>query len=171
VQKTNISLNSLRFSDKKGNLVVREDYNLIFRDSDYAEIFIQSRMDFWTELYSMNLVLAPDMNETLQEIEIKKVFKLISKFCKVPYKYVAGDSRKRIHTDPRKFGIIWLRFRKIGPSAIAHCIGVDHSTVSYHYKEGLKYMETDSNFNDKYYEIDEHLAKILTGKQDEDKEL
>ena len=38
-----IVLNSLRFSDKKGNFIVREGYDLVFNNYKAVEIFIQDR--------------------------------------------------------------------------------------------------------------------------------
>ena len=102
-----VSLNSLSFTNSEGTIIVREDYFLQFENEEYAEVFIQSRYKFWKDLDDMKLSINIDMNETLAEIQIKSVLRLVSKYLGFRYRDVISKSQKRYFVEARRFAAIF----------------------------------------------------------------
>jgi len=155
-----VSLNSLRFSDKNGATIVREDYAISFVDHEAMEKFIQNRHRFWTELYGTDLLIAPHSNETIQEIEIKKVFKLVAKHLKLSYLDVVSRSRKAKYIEARRIAINLCLGTGVMKTSIAEAMGYNHSTIIHHENKHKGYMEVDKVYNNLYHSIyrDEYLG-------------
>ena len=163
------TLNSLIFSDEKGNMIVREDYySLIFANSDYANTFIENRKAYWEGILVMKMTISPDMNETIKIIEIKKVFRYTARFLNIPVDEVLSKSRKRRLVDARRYAIMVCCQRGMPHSLIAEQIGLDRTTIIHHDNAMRDLMEVDREIREKYYEIEDFVLTTINGLYKED---
>ena len=102
-----VTLNSIKFSDKQGNLIVDEGCILTFGNEDHAERYIQKRYKFWLKTLGVEIVIAPDMNETLHEIEVVRVFKLVARYYNILYRHMTSKSRKTELAEARSKLLDW----------------------------------------------------------------
>lgn len=164
-----ITLNSLRFSDEKGNMIVQEDYYcLMFANIDLANSFITNRKSYWEGVLITKLTISPDMNETLKIVEIKKVFRYTARNLQIPINEVLSKSRKRRLVDARRYAIMICRERGMSHALIAEQIGMDRTTIIHHENMMRDLMEVDQEINDKYYEIEDFVLTSLNGSFKED---
>lgn len=157
-----ISLNSLRFSDERGNFVVTEYYGLTFNNHETTEIFVQARHKYWTDLLQKKLVFAKDDNETLEEIEINKVAKLMAKHLKISYRTMIA-SQKRSCVEARQFIIHICSDRKVKQSTIGVMLGYKRNTINYHLRKSLDLIETNKEYRERYYEAEDYILSKING--------
>lgn len=164
-----ITINSIKFTNEKGGLIVQEDYySLIFSDADHVNKFIESRKAYFEGLFLRKLTVSPDMNETIKLVEIKKVFRYTARKLQIPTEKILSKSRKRQYVDARRFAIKVCRVRGISHSLIADQIGWDRTTIIHHDKTLTDLMETDDRIFQEYYEVEDYVLTSLNGSFKED---
>lgn len=164
-----ITINSLKFTNERGELIVQEDYySLIFVDTDHVNKFIDSRKAYFEGLFLRKLTVSPDMNETLKLVEIKKVFRYTARKLQIPIEKILSKTRKRQYVDARRFAIKVCRMRGISHSLIAEQIGWDRTTIIHHDKTLTDLMETDDQIFQDYYEVEDFVLTSLNGTFKED---
>jgi len=129
-----LSLNGLRFSDDRGKFVVGEDHFITFRDKETLERYINDRLRFWQLVLDMELQFMQDCSETLEEIEVYKVLKLVASKLGVPFDKAISDSTKDA-VDVRRLTIKICSERKVRVTSIAKGLGISHDLVIYHRKK------------------------------------
>ena len=158
-----INLFDIRFYDKDGNKIVREEYNIIFGSHDKAELFIGDRKRYWSELFGIELVIEPRQNETIEEIEIQKVFKLTAKKMGISERYVFHKTRSASIIDVRRVAIaICLEFG-LSVSIIGHAIGFNHTTIIHHRKKFIGFCQHEPGYEDRYIQIKDYVLSKLNG--------
>ena len=155
-----ITLRSLIFSDTKGVEKVRQYYDIEFGNEEDAEVFIQDQYKYFTGLYG-KLVFRQQSFDTLTEMEIKQVLKLVSKFFKLQYRDVKSRSRKPKYVEARRMAAMICIERNKSRSAIYEFLGIDHSNLSHHEKQFRNYMETDPEYVKKYNDCSEYVMGEL----------
>lgn len=163
-----ISLNSLRFSDIKGNFIVQEEYSLTFSDFEKLEMFIQSRAVYWKEMYEMELVLAPDHNETLSRSDIFAIFMFTATYFKIPQADILKHTKKSEIIEARRYAIALCIERGIKPKHVANEIKFDHATVGHHRDLFYKFCDTEKGYHDIYMAFEEFILTKLNGRFKED---
>lgn len=164
-----ITINSLKFTDERGNLIVQEDYySLIVVDADHANAFIDSRKTYFEGMFLRKLTVSPDMNETLKLVEIKKVFRYTARKLQIPLEKILSKTRKREYVDARRFAIKICRMRGISHALIAEQIGWDRTTIIHHDKTLTDLMETNDQIFKEYYEVEDYVLTTLNGSFKED---
>ena len=164
-----ITINSLKFTNERGELIVQEDYySLIFVDADHVNKFIDSRQTYFEGLFLRKLTVSPDMNETLKLVEIKKVFRYTARKLQIPLEKMLSKTRKRVYVDARRYAIKVCRMRGISHSLIAEQIGWDRTTIIHHDKELTNLMETNDEIFEQYYEVEDYVLTSLNGTFKED---
>ena len=159
-----ITINGIKFTDERGNLIVHEDYySLIVVDADHANTFIDNRRVYYEGMFLMKLTVSPDMNETLKLVEIKKVFRYTARKLQIPVEKMLGKTRKRSYVDARRYAIKVCRVRGISHSLIAEQIGWDRTTIIHHDNTLTDLMETDDRVFQEYYEIEDYVLTSLNG--------
>ena len=162
-----LSLNGLRFSDIRGNFVVSEDHFITFRDKETLERYINQRHRYWKGLLKMELQFMPDSSETLAEIEVYKVLKLVSAKLGVPIERAISSS-KHDAVEVRRLTIKICTERKVRVGTIAKGLGIAHDLVVYHKKQFNNYIETDQAYKEKYIEIEDFVFSTMYGRFIED---
>ena len=158
-----VNLVDIRFSDKGGKQIVREEYNLIFDSYERAEVFIQDRTKYWKKLLNMDLVIAPYQNETIEEIEIQKVFKLTAKAMGISSRYVLRRTRSDPIIEVRRMAIAICLDFGLSEAIIGKSIGYDRTTIIHHRDKFYDFCETELGYEDRYEEIRHKVKKKLTG--------
>ena len=156
-----INLNSITFSDKDGAMVLTEHYEITFANASDAEKHIQERAKYWKALIHKPLFIAPSMNETIEEIEIKKVFKLTAKYFDLKYSDMMSRSRKTTLVEGRRIAINICFERGVRQYLIEDATGIDHATIIHHRKKWAGFMETDSNYAFKFGSVEEFVLTSL----------
>ncbi len=159
-----ITINSIKFCDERGNLILQEDYySMIVVDAEHATTFIDSRKMYFESMFLRKLTVSPDMNETLKLVEIKKVFRYTARKLGIPIEKILSKSRKRAYVDARRYAIKVCRMRGLPHSLIAEQIGWDRTTVIHHDNTLTDLMETDDRIFQEYYEIEDFVLIGLKG--------
>lgn len=156
-----VALNSLKFSDKSGNLIVDEGFMLTFGNNELAEIFIQKKHKYWQKILEMDLVIAPSLNETLHELEVVKVFKLTARHFNILYSNMMSKSRRRDYVEARRIAINICKFRHVQDSVISRATNIDHSTIVHHKKQFAKLIEYDKKLFTTYEAAEEFVCDKL----------
>jgi len=156
-----ITLNSLTFSDEKGNMVVQESYGLIFNNIKTVEIFIQERYKYWKNTLNRKLVLAPDHNETIDELGIRRVFELTAEAYGLKPDAIFSRSRKAPLIEARRFAIA-ICF-EVGQSLtnIKNAVGYSHANVIHHRDKFNELCENEYGYLDKYLGLNEVVLNKL----------
>jgi len=163
-----VSLNSLKFSDSKGKFLVREDYFLVFENDELAEKFIQERHRYWSGLYGVDIMMAPNKNEVITELDIKKVFRHVCKYLGVSYPEIYAKTRKAEYIEARRFGIMVCIDYGQSQDDIARVLKKDHSLVAHHKKKFYDLCTVDKNYEAKFEKILDHVKKNIGGVYSED---
>lgn len=164
-----ITINNIRFTDERGNLIVQEDYySLIVVDEDHANTFIDNRRVYFEGMFLRKLTVSPDMNETLKLVEIKKIFRYTARKLQIPVEQMLAKTRKRSYVDARRYAIKVCRVRGMSHSLIAEQIGWDRTTVIHHDNTLTDLMETDDSIFQQYYEIEDYVLIELNSRFKED---
>lgn len=163
-----ISLNSLRFSDTKGNFIVQEEYSLTFSDFEKLETFIQARSAYWKEMYKMNLVITPNHNETLSRSDIFAIFMFTAKYFNIPQIDILKRTKKSEIIEARRYGIALCIERGIKPQHIAREIRYDHATIGHHRDLFYKFCDTEKGYHNTYMGLEEYVLEKLNGRFKED---
>jgi len=156
-----INLNSLVFSDEKGIEVFRKDYFMEFKILENAIIFLDAEHKYFEEVYKRKLVFSEDMNETLTEIEIKRVLRLVAKFLKLRYGDVISKSQKRELVDARRYAVMICISRGKTRSSIYEYLKIDHSTVTHHIKQFRNHCSAYPKYRETYEECFEYVISQL----------
>jgi hypothetical protein len=159
--KKPISLNSLVFSDEKGNRVFRKDYFMEFETLDYATTYIEAENKKYSELYGIKLVFSEDTNETLTEIEIKRVLRLTARFLNLRYRDVISKSQKRELVDARRYAVIICLTRGKTRSSICEFLHINASTIPHHIKQFKNHCDAYQKYQETYYECFEYVMQNL----------
>ena len=158
-----VNLVDIRFSDKGGKLIVREEYNLIFNSYEIAEVFIQDRTKYWKELLKMDLVIAPYQNDTIEEIEIQKVFKLTAKAMGISSRYVLHKTRSDSIIEVRRIAIAICLDYGLSEAIIGKAISKDRTTIIHHRDKFYGFCENEPGYEDRFTEIKDKVKKKLGG--------
>ena len=156
-----VTLNSIKFSDTEGNLIVDEGCILTFGNGDHAERYIQKRYKFWSKTLGVPIVIAPDMNETLHEIEVVKVFKLVARFYNILYKHLVSKSRKSELVEARRIAINICKERKVQDAVICRVMKINHSTVVHHKKRFKVLCENEPKLVRTYTDCEEFVMETM----------
>ena len=156
-----ISLNSLKFSDKRGKLIVKEDYFLIFDSSENMEKFIQTRHKFWQETLNKDIVLAPEYNETIDELGIIKIFDFTADFLKV--NNILSRTRKAKIVEARRFAIAICVDQGQLITTIANAIDFNHANIIHHRDRFYELCDTEKGYQDRYLGIHDFVMNQLNG--------
>lgn len=159
-----INLMSIRFSDINGRQVVREEYNTIFRTHELAELFIEERREYWQKLFDMKLKIDPYRNETIEEIEIQKLFKLTAKAMNIDPKFVLRRTRDADIIEVRRISIAICGEFGLSPSNIGRAINMNHTTIIHHRKRFFDLCRLEPGYEDRYNEIRDNVLNKLNGK-------
>lgn len=162
-----ISLNGLRFSDDRGKFVVSEDHFLTFRNRETLERFINNRHAFWQDLLNMKLQFMQDASETLAEIEVYKVLRLVAKSLGIPIETALSESTKDA-VEARRLAIKICVERKVRIGSIAKGLGMAHDLVIYHKNRFNDYYKTNKSYRDKYIEVENFVFSTMYGRFVED---
>lgn len=162
-----ITLSSLTFSNDRGEFIVRKDYFMEFKDEAQAEIFIQAEFKYFTSLYG-KITFAHNMNDTLTEIQIKSVLRLVSSFLGLRYRDVISKSQKREFVEARRFAVMICIDKGKTRESIYEFLKIDHSTVVHHVKQFRNLTSTDPSYRNKYDECLEFVSISLNGQFKED---
>jgi chromosomal replication initiation ATPase DnaA len=127
-----ISLSSIKFSNKEGELIIDDGCTLTFGNEEFAERYIQERYKYWKEVLMVDLVIAPEMGETMREIEVVKVFKLVARFYNILYRTMISKSRESELVEARRAAINICKERKVQDAVINRVLKVSHSVIIYH---------------------------------------
>ena len=156
-----LSLNSITFSDSKGNAVITEDYYITFSGDEAMEKFIQDRYRYWKELLTMDLVIAQDSCETLVELDVRKTLRLLCKCFKVDYKGARSKSRETKYVEVRRFTMVICRKRSTNLSVIGKSLGLDHSNIVHHLHKFDSLFETEQNVRDDFKKAEDYIVKYM----------
>lgn len=151
------------FSDKKGNSIVTEDYNLTFSNHNYCELFIQERYRYWKSVLGIELSIAEDSNDTLKEVETLKVLELVCEEIGVDYLHARSKSQKSEFVEARRFAINISWGRKVNKSTIGRALGIGHDTIIYHIKELTNLCKYDAIYRKQYLDLSESVMAIMNG--------
>lgn len=166
VENRPVTLNSLVFSDTKGNMVVKEEYLIAFDNYSSMELFIQDRYKYFKSVLNKELVMAPDNNETLKESEIKKVLELVCKFRGVNHLRAASRSRKDDYIECRRIAINICYDRHMQKTTIGKAYKLSHSNVLHHINKLNALCEVDRKYAIEYEKADEYVtSKLLTAQK------
>jgi hypothetical protein len=158
-----INLYSLAFSDKQGNMIVKEEFDITFGLDSDCEKFIQDRYKYWKELLGRELLILPNKQETLTEIEVRNILRLVAKWRGVTLQAVMSGSHKRQVVEVRRQTMAIARRRKLGPSSIGRALKTSHDLVIYHYQKFVDYYETDQAYRDGFDEMENFIYSTLFG--------
>ena len=158
-----ISLNGLKFSNDRGKFVVAEDHFLTFRDKEALEKFINSRHKFWQELLDMKLTFMEDSQETLAEIEVYKVLKLVALKLGVPIEKAMNESTKDA-VEARRLTIKLCIDKQVRIGIIGKALCMPHDLVIHHKKQFNNYHKTSNAYRDQFIEIDDYVFSTMYGR-------
>ena len=153
-----LSLNSLTFSDDKGNRIVTEDYFITFRNDDAMEAFIQDRWDYWKRTLDMGLLFAQDSCETLDELNIRKTVRLVAKYFKVDYKGAISRSRKHEYIEVRRMAIAICLSRHTLLTTVGKAMNMHHATVIHHRDTFKNLCETDDKYKQDFDLVENYVG-------------
>jgi len=156
-----VTLNSLKFSDKYGNLIVDEGYMLTFGSSELAEKFIQKKYKYWGKVLNVELVIAPDINETIHELEVIKVFKLTARYYNILYRDLMSKTRKSENIEAKRIAINICKGRNVQDAVICRVTKLDHSTIVHHKKKFKALVEYETGYVAKYEAAEEFVLNSL----------
>ena len=163
-----ISLRSIVFHDINGISIVKEEYSLTFSSHEYAEKFIDERKEYWTNILGIKLVITPMQNETIEEIEIQKVFKLTARAMGISSQFIFRRTRSAAIIEVRRTAIAICVEFGLSVSVIGNAIGFDHSTIIHHRDKFYGLCEYEPGYEDKYNEIKDKVLKKMNGSFSED---
>jgi hypothetical protein len=163
-----VVLSHITYSNRDGEMIVREEFGLTFGSHETAEVFIQSRHKYWQELLNHDLFMAPQQNETLEDLEIIKLFKLTAKYYGVQQKYIFKRTRIPKVIEARRIASAICTDLALSPAVIGHAIGFDRTNVIHHLNKFDGYYETEPGYKEKYHEIKEAVLNDMNGKYAED---
>ena len=158
-----ISLNGLRFSDERGNFVCAEDYFLTFRNKEMLEKFLNKKHKEFEEILGMKLVFAQESAETLAEIEVYNILKMVAKKLGVSLEAAQNESTKDA-VEVRRFTIKICIERHVRIGVIAKSLNMAHDLVIYHRNKLDNIFEVDKKYNDRYIEIEDYVFSTLYGR-------
>lgn len=161
-----ITLTSVRFYDSKGKFIVGDNTMVSFGDIGKADVYIEALHRFYELMYKMELVISPDRNETIEEIDIHKVFGMTGDYFKI--QDVLGRTRVPFVIEARRYGIMICIERGLKPVAICRAIGYDHATISHHQKKFSGFCETEKGYHDRFLEVQDYVLTKLSGRFKED---
>jgi hypothetical protein len=156
-----VSLNSLKFSNSNGEMIVSEGYMLTFGNSDLAEKFIQHRYKYWKKRLNMDLVIAPNMNETINELEVVKVFKLTARHFNILYRYIMSKGRRKEYVEARRIAINICKGRHVQDAVISRVTKMDHSTIVHHKKRFKELIESEKGYVEMFSDCEEYVLERL----------
>ena len=157
-----LTLNSIRFSDNKGNMIIDEDFYMTFACSTDLEMFMQHRCRFWKELLKKDIKISPSKNETLADIEVIKVFKLTAKYFGLLYSEITKGTSKEIST-ARQIAIGICMERKVTNAGITKAVHIDHAMITYHEKKFRSFVKGEPDYMEQYVAAEEFVLTKLNG--------
>jgi hypothetical protein len=160
-----ILLNSLAFSDKFGEMILREEYNLTFKSHDDVEKFIQSRYIYWKELLGKDMNISPMHNETIEEVEIQKIFKLTASAMGLAQSHIFRRTRITDIVEARRYAIAICVDLGMSITVIGKSAGFDHATIGHHRDKFYDLCDVDKGYEAKYLKIKDEVLTELTGKK------
>lgn len=163
------SLNSLKFSDENGELIVHEGHILTFGNEELAEKYVQRRLKYWSELLGMDLVISPSMNETLHEMEVVRVFKLTARFYNIPYRKMMSRSREKELVESRRVAINICKARGVQDAVITRMMKVNHATIVHHKKKFKDLCAYDKKLVKIFNDCDDYITEQLGDYEKPDK--
>lgn len=155
------TLNSLKFSDADGNILIREELSIEFTYHDDMENYMQSRYAYWTEVLDKMIVMAPDHNETMAGIEINRILRMFARKLGIPVRGVRSRSRKADYIEARRMIINYCSSRGIMNVTIADALSYNHATVGHHIHTHNNLMEMDKRYRDRYTQIAGEIGQTL----------
>lgn len=161
-----ITLTSVQFYDSKGRFIIGDNSMVSFGDIDKAEVYIEGLHKYYEAMYKMELVISPNRNETLEEIDIHKVFEMTGDYFKI--QNVLGRTRVPFVIEARRYGIMICLERGLKPSAIEKAIGYDHATIGHHKKKFYHFCDTEKGYHDIFLEAQDYVLTKLNGRFKED---
>ena len=156
-----INLNRITFSDKDGAMVLIEYHEVTFAHATDAEKYIQDRSVYWRSVLNKHLFISPSLNDTLEQIEIKKVFKLTAKYFDIDYPTLMSRSRKSNLVDARRMAINICLERSVRQCDIEDATGLPHDLIIYHRNKWEGFMEIDSEYAFKFGAVEEFVLTTL----------
>ncbi len=163
-----ISLNTIRFSNVKGEFVVEDPIQTVFGDIKWMEKVIQERHQYYEQLFGIKLVIAPNQNETLSRSDIFAVFMYTATFLKITQSDILRRTRKTEIIEARRFAIVICTEKGIKPSVIGREIKFDHATVGHHRDLFYKFCDTEKGYHDRFLAIREYVLSKLNGRFQDD---
>ena len=156
-----VALSNIIFSNRDGDMVVREEYGLTFDSHETTEVFIQERFKYWKELLKVDLFMSPRSNETLGDIEIIKVFKLTAKHSGLNPKYVFKRNNSPNVVEVRRIASAICYDLSLSAATIGHASGFDRTNIIYHLKKFDNFYENEVGYKEKYEEIKKSVLNEL----------
>ena len=156
-----IALNSLKFSDKNGELIVIDGAMMTFGSQELAEVYIQKRYKFWKKTFGMDLLIAPDNNQTLHEMEVVRVFKLTAKYYNILYRRLMSKSREKELVEARRIAINICKARGVQDAVISRVMGINHATIVHHKKKFKDLCVFDKKLLETFEKCDEYVTENM----------
>ena len=161
-----ITLTSLRFYDSKGKFKVEDNSMYMFPDLDAAEIHIRDRHEHFEKLYKMELIISPDRNETLEEVDVKRVFDYTGEYFDISN--ILGKTRIPYVVEARRQAIIICIERGLRAQVVSRAIGFNHATISHHQKIFKNLSKTEKGYYDRFLDVQDYVLVKLNGRFKED---
>ena len=163
-----ISLNTLRFTDKKGIFVIEIQIGIVYGDYAKMEIEIAFIKKHYESLYNMELLIEANRNETLTRSDIHAVFMFTAPYLQVPQVDILRKIRKRHIVEARRFAVAICLERGLKPAAIENVIKFDHATIIHHHNIFKDLCKVESGYEDRFIELQEYVLTKLNGRFKED---
>ena len=144
---------------------MKEEYFIVFDNTESLEAFIQQRYGYWKELLNKEIVMAPEHNETIGELSIRRVFELTAECCDVKKSDIFQKTRTTPVIEARRFAIaICVEMGQLVTN-IARAIEYNHTNIIHHRNKFYDLCDTEQGYQDRFLEINDFVLTKLN--QDE----
>jgi hypothetical protein len=163
-----IIVNNITFSDRFGQMILKEEYNITFKSSGDVEKFIQSRYEYWKELLGKDMTIAHHQNETLEDVEIQKLFKTTASVMGLAQSHIFRRTRITEIVEARRHAIAICTDLGKTVTTIARAIGFNHATIGHHRDKFFDLCDIDKGYEASYLKIKDSVLTELNGEYSED---
>ena len=163
-----IIITELIFSDQRGEMILKEEYHITFNSPDDVERFIQSRYIYWKDLLHKEMTISPRHNETIEEVEIQRIFKLTASEFGLSQSHIFRKTRIAPIIEARRFAIGICVDLGLSVSAIGKAAGLYHATIIHHRNKFFDLCDTEKGYEERYGKIKDAVLSQIKGRYSED---
>ena len=166
-----ISLINISFFDKDKVISLEESTLITFRGErpfEDMQKHIEARRLYYSDLYQKDLQVDPDSIDTFTVDQAQTVLMRVCEFSGIDYTMAKSKMQDEEYVEARRFAINILKVRKMGNSAIARGLKLDHATVRYHIKQHANLSSVDDGYSKKYKNTYEYVMEKIGGLYSED---